>query len=105
MTVEQLAAGIAIAERDTSERLPTLGQFKAWCRTEPRDNYQPLPRLEHAAGRTPEGQRWLAFMRLEGLQRLNTEMTIEEAKAILADCDIEEMRERSKEHLARLQNL
>ena len=110
-TLDDLARGIGRAEQDTSGRIPTLGEFSAWCR-----EYQPgtfagaskppppllgLAQLEGKT-RTATGKLWFAFMRHEGIIGMGNE-TPESVAEALRGADIEAMRRRvaREEHAAR----
>lgn len=104
MTMNQLAEGIGIADRDTSGRIPVLGLFRSWCLSGTADRHEPLPSLEHLAGETPAGVRWLAFMRLEGVLPTPENITPDDIETALEDCNIADMRDRVQAELNHLRN-
>ena len=110
-TLDDLARGIGRAEQDTSGRIPTLGEFSAWCREYQPGTFAgaskpppPLPGLAQLEGRnrTATGKLWFAFMRHEGIIGMGNE-TPESVAEALRGADIEAMRRRveREEHAAR----
>lgn len=99
-TLDDLARGIERAERDDSGRLPTLGQFRMWCREFAPGTFAgnappsrtPLPALPDLAWRTKAGKAWLALMYLDGHLPQPVDVTADHLEHWMADCDIADMR-------------
>lgn len=109
--VDDILLGVERAEADDSNRLPTLGQFRAWCRRHQPGTFagastpvqhQPLPSLERLGSGTPAGRRWVAFMRLEGVIPTPAGVTFEQIEDALEDANIEEMRNQVRDETRRL---
>lgn len=110
-TLADLARGIERCERDDSGRLPTLGQFRVFCRefapgtfagaSRPSPPTTPLPALPDLCAQSVTGRQWLAFMRLEGMVPMGG-ATMNDLDRELGDADIDAMRARVAAETARI---
>lgn len=96
-TLAELAQGVALAERDDSGRLPTLGILATMCRQYPHGQRTPqeparqqLGDLRSMAERTAVGRAWAAYWQLEGL--VPRTMSEEEIEERLENADLDAMR-------------
>lgn len=109
-TLDDIARGIGVAESVYSQWLPTLGQFRAWCRKVQVGTFSgsaggelsQMPRLEDLGGASASGQQWLAYMRFEGLVATPPEMPFSAIEDALEGADVQGMRDRVERETKRL---
>jgi len=110
-TLGDVVRGIGVAERDTSGRLPTAGEFRGWCRQHPPGTFAgsaapaAMPTLRQLARSTEAGRRWLALMWLDGLAPRPEGASQAEMVDALDEADVSEMRRRVRVELAALREL
>lgn len=107
-TLGDVVRGIDQAERDTSGRLPMLGEFRGWCREYQPGTFAgaaapaPLPSLRKLASRTSIGRQWLALMWIDGLTPRPAEVSQADMVDALDGADIADMRRRVADALDRI---
>lgn len=105
-TLADVTRAVETAEADDSGRIPTLGQFRSWCRRYSPGTfagaYAPMPvpdeprSLPDLMSRTKTGRAWLALMRLDGVIPRGA-TTIAELDEALEGFDIATMREQHED--------
>ena len=108
ITPQEVAHGLGECAKRDDPWPPTLPEFRVLCR--PRDGRtpeqrardariedeqrDPLPSLEHVAGKSTTGRQWMALWIIDGLRPMPAGMTMDDVDAWMGDADIEAMRER-----------